>query len=160
MDSVGIWAAFIGSATALTANSLRHFFGRFVYRAKRKEEQRNSDLIRIEAVVFEIRDIAVMYWDQSGAADKQAVRAGAIVGRLTFIFSLIDELFSEQEYYRKRVNVAATKFHEACTSGEFQVRARSSDPERSRSIETEAYALVHLTAKLRRQLPKSYFYSD
>ena len=160
MDYIGLWAAFIGSATALVANSFRHFIGRFVYSARRKEEQRTSDLARIEAVVFEIRDIAVTYWDQSGAAEKQAVRAGAIVGRLTFVFSLIDELFAEQEHYRKLVNVGATRFHEACTSGEFQVRARSSDPERSRSIETEAYALVHLAARLRRQLPRSYFHSD
>lgn len=153
-DLVTIWAAFVGAVTTIGAGALKHLFDHFVSGANKVELQRDSDVARLESVVFEVRDLANTYWGLGGDHLGQAERAAAIIGRLAFIFSLIDGLFQDNIGLKERISGYAKQFHNSCTDGDFQVLTRKPDPDQSRAIEIAAYALVHGASAARRQLAR------
>ena len=142
---VGV-ASFIGSK--LIENAINRHYGK----RNERESRRNADVERIENITFEIRDLACSYWSRAESEADQKQRAASIIGRLSFLSALVDELFLPASRYHARAQSLITAFDESCTSGDFGVASRPPMPERSPEIEVNAYAIVHGSASMRRRL--------
>ncbi|WP_050522040.1 hypothetical protein [Pseudorhodobacter wandonensis] len=155
-DYSALLAAFIGASSAIGANFLHHFFNRIVANGERKESQRDSDLKRIENVVEETRALAVEYWSLPGEGLDQEKRVAAINGRMGFLFGIVEALFGNDPIQSDYVGNYLTNFHEACTSGDYQVRSRLPDTPRISEIEVKAFQFLHSAEKCRRQLKRAW----
>lgn len=120
--------------------------------AKRLEAQREADLKMVERVTFEVRDAAIEYWGGDGRLPKLE---GAIVGRITFLSVLIDQLYAADTECLRAMHVAINRFDQACTGVKFQSISRVAEPARCTDVETTAYLLLHEALKHKRNLPTS-----
>ena len=152
-SSIG-WPALIGVLGYVGSRLVERSISFFSDGAAALEARRNADADRIEAVAFEIRDLACEYWTEAGSEQNQKRRAASVTGRLSFLAAVIDELFRDRPVECGAAQTVLQQFHEACTGGDFGVLARESDPERCQEIEVAAYALAHKAASLRRRLPR------
>jgi len=144
--------ALVGAAAALLTRAGERLLARFFDRSVKREIQRDSDLAAIERVAFEIRDLATRYWSDDPNHSLDKVSEGAIVGRITFLTELSDELFSVSVNSQREMHIAVNRFDVSCTFGDFGSSSRTSDTGKCRDIEIAAYRLVRLAKALRRKL--------
>lgn len=144
--------ALVGAGAALLTQAGERLIAKYFDRSVKRDAQRDADVVDIERVAFEVRDLAAAYWslDPDPAKDKAA--EGAIVGRLTFLTELSEELFGTRLQSLREMQVAVNRFDVSCTFDEFGVRSRMADPGKCREIEIAAYRLVHLAKSQRRKL--------
>jgi hypothetical protein len=152
MDYATLWAALVGAGSALGTKAAEGFVSRFFDRRAKLDQIRDDDLQVIERITFEIRDLATKYWLAHHDKTEESTSTSAIVGRVTFLSGLIDELFVSKMQLLREMQVALNRFDSACTSSDFGSNTRTLDPGRCREIEIAAYSLVHLARKQRRQL--------
>jgi len=152
MDLGTVVPAVIGAAAALATSAGEKILSRYFDKSTKRELHRDEDLKVLERVTFEIRDLATAYWSAPVNVGSDDVVAGSIVGRLTFISALVDELFRDKLNLLREIHVAMNRFDVSCTDGEFGGKARVADPGRCRQIEITAYTLVHRANTLRRLL--------
>lgn len=145
-----VWLpALIGAGAALGTNVGERVLARLFDGYARQEAQRDYDVELIEKVVFEIRDLATGYWCTAGQDQKLE---GSIVGRLTFVASLIDGLYKSHLDELRTMQMHMNRFDQACTSDDFGSVDRASNAGMCRDIETTAYNLVHTAMSSRRKM--------
>jgi hypothetical protein len=150
----------LGVAGFAGAQFLEKFFGFLSEGARREEADRTAIAERIEAMIFEVRELAIAYWIEDGSSDGLDQSSASIIGRLTFISELQEELFRSDPSARRRVRGHFSTLNEACTGGEFQVSTRAAEPRRASDIELAAFALAHAVSAGRRRLPRRWFHSS
>lgn len=121
------------------------------------ESRRDSDILYIEILIFEIRDLACEYWCMSSSNPEKVKISASITGRLTFLASRIELSFGSQLSGTDPITPTLSLFHVACTGNEFHVGSREPDPTRCVDIERYAYAVAHLINVKRRNLPRRIF---
>lgn len=141
--------AAVGAGSALLTQFGERLVGRFFERRARQEQLRDADLIELEKAIFEVRDLATSYWPFPSG---NPMLEGAIVGRMTFLSELAEELFASKSELLWNLQVAINAFDTACTGGEFGSPGRAADPGRCRDVEITAYRLVRLAKESRRKL--------
>lgn len=151
----GAVSAIIGVAGYVLTAGIKHVFSQMADQTATEERRRDDDLDRLETVVFEVRDTANDYWSMPGDGGAQRRREASIIGRLSFLGSIVSELFAEDPVLNMEVETALNGFHEACTGGSFGVVERHSEPEITQEIELFAYTFVHEARRCRRRLERS-----
>lgn len=142
-------SAIIGAASAGSVKLAENFISWKFDKRRSTERQRDEDVLLVEKVVFEIRDLAKEYWASEGR-DQSA--EGAISGRLLFVGSTIDELLAANDQLLRNAQMALNRFDVACSGGQFGSANRQPEPSRSSAIESSAYTLIHHVSKGRRGL--------
>lgn len=120
---------------------------------KHKELRRDFDLAKIEKVTYQIRDLAIEYRREGISQDKMFEIGHSITARLDFLDQLLFRLFEFDESMRNATFDSYIKFSNACTGNDFLSKNSQKIPQLSKIIESNAYKLVDLTMRLRRNLP-------
>ncbi|MFT4148603.1 MAG: hypothetical protein QM656_00275 [Paracoccaceae bacterium] len=144
--------ALVGAGAALLTRAGERLLAKFFDRSVKRDAQQDADLAAIERVVFEVRDLATSYWSKDPDPSRDKVTEGAIVGRLTFLTELSDELFRARQKSQRAMQVAVNRYDVSCTFGDFGSHSRRADSGKCRDIEIAAYRLVHLAKAERRRL--------
>jgi hypothetical protein len=144
--------ALVGAGVALLTQAGDRLLARLFDRSVLRDAQRSDDLAAIERVTFEVRDLAADYWSKDPDQPRDKVAEGAIVGRLTFLTELSEELFRSRVLSLREMQMAVNRFDVTCTSGDFGSHIRTADSGKCRDIEIAAYRLVHTAKSQRRKL--------
>ena len=144
--------ALVGAGAALLTKAGDRLVARFFDRSVRRDAQRDDDLASIERVAFEVRDLAADYWSKDPEQPRDKVVEGAIVGRITFLTELSEELFRPRLESLREIQMAVNRFDVSCTFGDFGSHRRTADSGKCRDIEIAAYRLVHTAKAQRRKL--------
>jgi len=146
-----ILPAIVAAVVALLFRAIEGTVTRIVSKKDEKEAQRQETYERLCEVTFETRNLSVQYWELAGDVEGQRRRQAAIIGRLTFILAVIDDLFRHDGGAKKEISSEVKRFHEACSGGEFGVKDRVENPNRIQDIEISTYSLVHCVQVLLRK---------
>jgi len=144
--------ALIGAAAALLTRTGERLIAKYFDRSTKRDAAYDADLAALERTTFEIRDLATGYWSSDPLPDRDKVSEGAIVGRLSFVAEVSDELFKPKIDLLRDMQVAINRFDTSCTFGDFGSQSRKADAGRCRDIEINAYRLVRLAKAHRRKL--------
>lgn len=130
----------LGAVSAGAVKVTETVIASFFASRRRKSEQRDADVEAIRAVAFEVRDIAKCYWLKEG---RDHDLEGAITGRLLFIGTTVEELFSSNLALRRQNEFTVNGFDKSCTGGNFATNNRAAEPGRANAIESSVYTLIH-----------------
>lgn len=144
--------ALVGAVAALVTQAGEKLIAKFFDRSIKREARYDADIAAIERVIFEVRDLATAYWSDDPSVPRDKAIEGAIVGRLTFVAELAEELFKPKQQLLRDMHVVLNRFDVSCTSGNFGSNSREADAGRCRDIEIAAYRLVHSAQANRRKL--------
>lgn len=148
--------ALIGAFVAMIFNLFKKIgdqvIARFFDRSSRREAERDGDLIELRTVIFEVRDLSVRYWLAESDKIQDIAVPASIVGRLVFLNSIIEDLYSSNPHFAREMTHLINRFDISCTAGNFRIAKKSPEPERCRDIEITAYQLVHKANYFRRRL--------
>lgn len=152
MELSALFPALIGAAAALATSAGEKLINRFFDKSARREAQLDEDLQVLGQVAFEVRDLATAYWANAPEPEREAIVVGSIVGRLTFISAVVDEIFKENTHLLREMHMVMNRFDTSCTDGKFGSKSWTAEPGRCREIEINAYTLVHQANTSRRKL--------
>jgi hypothetical protein len=79
--------AVVGALSALTVSAGERFINRLFNKTEKREAARDADVLMIERVAFEIRDLAKEYWQ---ASERVPSDESSILGRLQFLSMTIE----------------------------------------------------------------------
>lgn len=144
--------ALVGALAALVTRTGERLIAQYFDRSAKRDATYDADLAALERVIFEIRDLATGYWSSEPMPERDKVTEAAIVGRLSFVAEISDELFRQKLILLHDMQVAINKFDVSCTLGNFGSQSRQADAGRCRDIEVSAYRLVHRAKAYRRKL--------
>lgn len=151
-DSGSIFlAAIVGAGAALVTDTIKGIASKYFDDRAQAQGMRIDDLNELCAVVHDISELSVSYWQRPGDADGHKVAEARISGKFSFVFMIAYDLFDDHAEQKKAVNLEIDRFFEACTGGDFGVRTRPAMPERSSDIVRHAYGLARQAKRATRK---------
>ena len=120
------------------------------------EEERSSDVVRIEALIDSVCDHGCDYWCSSENRLDDHLKH-RIPSDLHEIGVIVWELFRDDANLRKAVNIELDRFEDSITNGNFGIAEHGNEVERILPIRKTASALRSKVRTLRRSLKRKWF---